>query len=213
MFNTNTANTDPTAGFVKFNNTTLLSATEMYIDNIDRLSGNVFNYLNTIDDSTSTIKGTFKIANSANVLEYTFFNINGTHLHVTDWFVVPVAGLNTTLVGSNFANSTNVIMTFVRTGDRGDTGPQGPQGAAGSTGPQGPTGSTGPQGPSGPVGSSVFVTQNSAGSITSNTINFVNTATVTIATSNNAGIINVAFTSVGGGGSTEGFNPFLLMGA
>jgi hypothetical protein len=152
VFNTNTANTDPTAGFVKFNNTTLLSATEMYIDNIDRLSSNVFNYLNTIDDSTSTIKGTFKIANSANVLEYAFFNINGSHLHVTDWFVVPVAGLNTTLVGSNFPNSTNVIMTFVRTGDKGDTGAQGPQGIQGATGSQGFQGVDGAQGAIGAQG-------------------------------------------------------------
>jgi hypothetical protein len=47
------------------------------------------------------------------------------------------------------------------------------------------------------------VTANSAGSITSNTINFVNTATVTVTTSNNSGIVNVAFTSVGGGGSAN----------
>jgi hypothetical protein len=124
----------------------------MYIDNIDRLSGNVFNYLNTIDDSTSTIKGTFKIANSANVLEYTFFNINGTHLHVADWFVVPVAGLNTTLTGSNFPNSTNVIMTFVRTGDKGDTGTQGPQGIQGAIGAQGVAGAQGASGVQGEIG-------------------------------------------------------------
>jgi hypothetical protein len=99
-------------------------------------------------------------------------------------------------------------------GPQGPTGPQGPQGVqgdAGPTGPQGPqgpqgaqgdAGSTGPQGPTGPSGANaeLFVTQNSAGSITSNTINFVNTSTVTIETSNNNGVINVAFTSIGGGG-------------
>ena len=41
VFSANTANTDPTSGFVKFNNTTLLSATQMYIDYEDRLAANV----------------------------------------------------------------------------------------------------------------------------------------------------------------------------
>jgi len=57
------------------------------------------------------------------------------------------------------------------------------------------------------------VTQNSAGSITSNTINFVNTATVTVVTSNSNGIINVAFTSVGGGGGGGDGNANLTVSA
>jgi hypothetical protein len=157
VFNTNTANTDPTDGYVKFNNTTLLSATEMYIDYLDRLGANDYNYLTTIDDSTSAVKGTFKVANTANVNEYAYFSITGYHTHQGDpngWFSVPVSGLNSTLSGTNFPNSTNLTITFVRTGDKGDTGAQGPQGVTGAQGPQGPSGPsvTGAQGPQGVTG-------------------------------------------------------------
>ncbi len=149
VYLTNTANSDPGTANVKFNNTNLASATTLYIDFIDTNAANCFNYLQTIDDSTSTIKGTFKIANTANTLDYAYFNINGLHDHVSSYFYVPVAHLNG---ATSFPDTTNVTITFVRTGDKGDTGPQGPQGAIGPQGPQGPQGVAGPQGPSGAAG-------------------------------------------------------------
>ncbi len=89
-------------------------------------------------------------------------------------------------------------------GPQGPTGPQGPQGVTGDTGPQGPQGATGSAGPQGPQGPATTVTTNSGSVLVSSNINFVNTATVTVSTSNNSGIINVAFTSVGGGGGGDG---------
>jgi hypothetical protein len=63
-------------------------------------------------------------------------------------------------------------------------------------------GPQGPQGPSGPAGAGadLYITANSASNTLTNTINFINTATVTVAVSNTNGITNVAFTSLGGGG-------------
>ncbi|NBP02317.1 MAG: collagen-like protein, partial [Proteobacteria bacterium] len=58
-------------GNLRFNANPFTTATAMYISFVDSNAANVFNYLTTIDDSTSTIKGTFKIANSANVLLHT----------------------------------------------------------------------------------------------------------------------------------------------
>jgi hypothetical protein len=52
--------------------------------------------------------------------------------------------------------------------------------------------------------SGITVSQNGSNDIVSNTINFINTSTVTVETSNNSGVINVAFTSTGGGGITTG---------
>ena len=86
-------------------------------------------------------------------------------------------------------------------GPQGVAGPQGPQGVAGPQGPIGDSGQTGPQGPqgpSGPVGNSVFVTANGNSLVTSNTLNFLNTATITVAVTNNNGAANIAFTAVGG---------------
>lgn len=50
--------------------------------------------------------------------------------------------------------------------------------------------------------STITVSQNSANEIVSNTLNFINTSTVTVETSNNSGIVNVAFTSTGTGITT-----------
>lgn len=153
VYLSDTANTDPGVANLKFDAVDISTATKLFIDFTDDTGANVFNYLETIDDSTSVIKGTFKIANTANINQFAFFSINGSHSQFTDYFSVPVA--HTTGVTS-FSNLSNVTITFVRTGDKGDTGPQGPQGPQGGTGPQGPQGATGPQGPQGPVTAYTF---------------------------------------------------------
>jgi hypothetical protein len=57
----NTSITDPGAANFKFNNGTIASATVLYIDNIDSNASNITSFLQTIDDSTSAIKGTIKV--------------------------------------------------------------------------------------------------------------------------------------------------------
>jgi len=93
-------------------------------------------------------------------------------------------------------------------------GPQGPSGAIGPQGPQGPRGypgvrgAVGPQGPTGPT--TLTVSANSTGTIFSNSINFVNTSTVTVNVANVGGIINVAFESIGGIGGGNGNGNVLI---
>lgn len=152
VYFTNTSNTDPGTANVTFNNTDLANANTLFIDFIDGNGANSFNYLQTIDDSTSAVKGTFKIANSANTLEFAYFNINGFHGHAPNYFFVPIAHLSGV---TSLNDATNVTLTFARTGDKGDTGTQGVQGTEGTQGPlgtQGAVGSHGPQGAQGALG-------------------------------------------------------------
>jgi hypothetical protein len=149
VYLTNTANTDPGAANLKFDSTDFSTATRLFIDHIDDNGANVFNYLQTIDDSTSSIKGTFKVANTANVNEFTFFNINGLHAELVNYLSVPVAR---TVGVTSLTNTANIIITFVRTGDKGDTGAQGSQGVQGAQGFQGVQGSQGHQGVQGEIG-------------------------------------------------------------
>ena len=190
-FVTNTANTDPGTGKLKFNETNLQLANQLYISELADGGIDVGSFLQTIDDSTSPIKGHFKVTARSNVEAFLLYTISST-VHPGIYSIVDCSYVSgdTNLLGILFTENQDVLITFARTGDIGPPGPQGP------------TGALGPQGPTGPIGNSVFVTANSAELITSNTINFVNTATVTVATSNNSGIVNVAFTSVGGGGSS-----------
>jgi len=145
-FDMNTANTDPGTGRVKFNNLNLTTATQMYIDSSDDSGVNLATLLQTIDDSTSTIKGHFKISEKSNVQAFAIFTISSAS-HPATYSIVDCSYVSGGI--TSFNNDADVLITFARTGDIGDTGPQGPQGV---TGPQGPQGVTGPQGPQGVVG-------------------------------------------------------------
>lgn len=148
-FSANTTNLDPGVGNLKFNNTDVTIANELYIAFSDFLGANNYNYLQTIDDSTSNVKGTFKLVDTANSLNYAYFSIIGNHTHLSNYFTVPIAWLNGV---SSFANNVYTTITFTRTGDKGDTGAQGFTGSAGAQGPQGTAGTQGLNGFTGSAG-------------------------------------------------------------
>lgn len=144
-----TANAEPGDGYLRFNNTTLASASILFIDQQDSSGANTYGYLQTIDDSTSSIKGTFTITEVANNDNFAYFNITGTHGHYSHYFEIPI----TFLTGpASFSNNSPVIITFARTGDAGDKGDKGDQGATGSKGDTGTTGTTGDTGVKGDKG-------------------------------------------------------------
>jgi hypothetical protein len=147
---TNTPTTQP-SGYVTFN----ALATEMYISYTDALDNDITSFLETIDDSTSQIKGTFKLTSKDTPEVYAFFNITGTHTAHTDHYDVPVAFISSSETGTTPPDQ-QVLITFQRTGDIGDRGPTGPTGAAGLDGVDGATGPTGPTGPIGPTGPNVI---------------------------------------------------------
>ncbi len=142
-FNANTDNSDPGNGNLKFSNTNASLANTLYIsENADNFQS-IYNYLQTIDDSTSSIKGHFTVTEKANTNHFVLYAITGNHTHYTNYFSVPTSYLS----GSNtFSNGLDIIITFARTGDIGDTGytgSQGIQGVTGYTGSKGDTGYTG----------------------------------------------------------------------
>ena len=148
-----TGDVNPGNGSLAFNDVTLSSATELYIDHEDINIIDVSAFLDTIDDSSSQIKGTFKVTKKADINTYAYFSIIGTHTHNVDYFNVPVAYVSG---NGSFADGDDSYITFARTGDVGDIGPTGPTGltgATGATGATGPTGATGATGATGPTGS------------------------------------------------------------
>jgi hypothetical protein len=147
---TSTPSTQP-SGYVTFN----ALATEMYISYTDALNNDITSFLETIDDSTSQIKGTLKLTSKDTPEVYAFFNITGTHTAHTDHYDVPVAFISSSETGTTPPDQ-EVLITFQRTGDIGDRGPTGPTGSAGLDGVDGATGPTGPTGPIGPTGPSLI---------------------------------------------------------
>jgi hypothetical protein len=127
----------------------------MYIDASDDAATDLSTFLNTIDDSTSTIKGHFRVSKKFDDSIFKLYTI-GSLTDNTGWFTV-----NCSYVSGNgtLSNSDDIVITFARTGDKGDTGVQGTAGtqgtlgAQGAVGAQGTVGSQGTDGTQGTVGS------------------------------------------------------------
>ena len=155
-FKTSTAMSDPGAGNLRVNDSTQADANKIAIDDTEYQGADIQNFLRSLDDGTSTVKGHIKIEqinNSGKWLLYTISEIT----EQTGWFQLHISNVDSS-TASPFSDNTDVLFKWTRTGDLGGTGPSGPPGGAGPTGPdgptgsQGPTGSTGPDGPSGPAG-------------------------------------------------------------
>ncbi len=148
-FTTNTANTDPSAGFLKFNTPDPIDATELYIDDQDKNTTDIQSFIRTIDDSSSTIKGHFRISLKNNSAVFGLYTISSLHEN-SGYYTVNCAYVS----GSNvlFSNSDDIIITFARTGDRGDKGATGAQGVQGDVGTKGDKGEVGAQGVQGDIG-------------------------------------------------------------
>ena len=156
-FDTETTDSDPTTGKLKFNSSNLATATFMFIDDEDDAATDLQSYLRTIDDSTNEIKGHFKVSRKSDPNYYAMFAIDGSSTEASGYFKVPCVYLSG--LASSFSDEDDVLITFARAGDVGAQGPTGATGATGSTGPGGPIGNdstvpgpTGAQGTAGPTG-------------------------------------------------------------
>jgi hypothetical protein len=133
-FLTNTTDSDPGSGNLKFNAANLASAAYMYIDVEDVNADDISAFLTTIDDSTSPIKGHVKLTNKTDSGDFTLFTIVNTIIDGTGYYKVPVAYVSG---GYSFSDEEDVLVTFARTGDVGAVGATGAAGATGATGPTG----------------------------------------------------------------------------
>ena len=121
----------------------------MYIDASNDDSTDISSFLQTIDDSTSTIKGHFRVSKKLDTSVFKLYTISSLTDN-TGWFTV-----NCSYVSGNgtLSNSDDILITFARTGDVGAQGTVGTQGTQGTLGAQGTQGTLGTQGTAGFVGS------------------------------------------------------------
>ena len=129
-FKTNTDDTDPGPGYIKFDDQSLPDATILYIDDDDINGTDIQSYLRTIDDSSSPLKGHFRLGVEQTPTEFAIFTI--TSLSEEDgYFKITCAFVDGSF---RFDDQASMVITFARTGD---IGPQGSTGPAGATGPTG----------------------------------------------------------------------------
>jgi hypothetical protein len=137
VFTTGTGDNDPGDGNFKYNNSTIASVTQIFIDNLDNLGNTQTSWYNTWDDSTSTIKGYVVLGSAASSgITENIFAVTGAVTVATGYYKIPVSYVSGSLPTNNAVLSFN----FIRNGD------QGPQGAVGAQGSQGVQGGLGPQG-------------------------------------------------------------------
>jgi hypothetical protein len=153
-FLTKTDTNDPNSGFLNINNADLSLGTFIVIDNTDRFGTNIASFIQTIDDSTSDIKGFAKITEEANTTNFVIYAITGTHIDDANHFDIPVSYVSG--VATPFSNTANVVITFTVTGDKGDQGISGWSGWSGISGFSGISGWSGISGFSGSSGISGF---------------------------------------------------------
>lgn len=134
-FNNQLTATDPGIGKLSLNNALVASATRMYIDDADDAGTDIQSFLRTIDDSTSAIKGHFRISRKNDAGVYALFAINDLVLENVGFFNVSCAYITGST--TSFQDGEDVIITFARTGDIGDKGPQGEKGETGNQGQKG----------------------------------------------------------------------------
>ena len=153
-FASTTTNAAPSLGHLNFDNLDLTLAGYLYIDDEDKDGTNITAFLLTVADSTSQIKGHFRLSRSATPEDFVLFTIANL-IDNGGWFTIDCDYLSGSL--SSFIDSEDLLITFARTGDKGDTGYTGSRGDTGYTGSMGDLGYTGSIGYTGSKGDTGFV--------------------------------------------------------
>lgn len=118
-WSTGTSDTDPGSGKLGFDNSTLSSATTLFVSETDAAGGPMSNVLALWDDSTSAVKGTLYIYKVGQLSTYCVFALSGTRTDATNYskFSVTHAASNGT-----FAADDQLAVIFTAKGDQGDPG-------------------------------------------------------------------------------------------
>jgi len=124
-FETATTDTDQGAGKVWYNNGTVSSASVFYIDDVDANAVNINSFVDSWDDSGSTIKGRLVVKKQTAPENYHMFNVTGAVTSASTYSKIAVAHVVST---GTISDGDAIFVSFSRTGDKGTQGTQGIQG-------------------------------------------------------------------------------------
>lgn len=116
-YSSTTADADPGAGFFRFDNTTIASVTKLWADDLDKNGNSITNWLQSMDDSTSDVKGVLMFRGITNPTAWAAFKVTGAVVNKTDYKEVPLSYVN---AGGPWSSATDFTAFFIPTGDAGD---------------------------------------------------------------------------------------------
>jgi hypothetical protein len=122
VFSTTTTDADPGDGAIRYNNSTIGSVTQIFIDNLDSLGNTQTGWYNVWDNSTNTQKGyLYLISGSPSGTSVNVFSVTGSATVGSGYYKIPVAFVSGTLP----ADASPLVATFSRTGNLGGVGATG----------------------------------------------------------------------------------------
>ncbi len=135
-WDTGTTDADPGAGNIRADNATTASITEFYVSTTDADSVDETDWLDAIDDSTSTNKGKLQLSKSSNPSVFAIYNVSALTT-ASGYRKIAVSYLSGP---GGFSAADGLSINLVRTGDKGDTGDTGTAGSNGTNGTDGADG-------------------------------------------------------------------------
>lgn len=119
-----TTDSDPGSGIFRFNNATIASVTAAYIDNNEAGANSITAYLDTFDDSSSTVKGVLVFRGVTAPTAFAVFQVTGSVVDGTGYRKLTLVYIAS---GGTFTNTNVFAFSFHRTGDLDSTSPINPQ--------------------------------------------------------------------------------------
>ena len=118
-----TADAAPGDGKLTWNNATQASATVIYLDAQDANGVDLLTLIDTLDDSTSTIKGSLRVTAVADNSKWIVYAVTAV-TSASGYRKLTVSATSYSAT-SPFADGDALSLSFTRTGDKGDTGTNG----------------------------------------------------------------------------------------
>lgn len=118
-FSTSTANTDPGAGYLRFDNASPSFTTEIRINEDDANANFAGNWVITWDASTNTNKGILTISRKSTPSVFVAYYVSGNVYNSGAFYNVPVSHIWS---HGSFSNNDDLIVSFSPSGDKADWG-------------------------------------------------------------------------------------------
>jgi hypothetical protein len=115
-YSTTTTAADPGAGTVRMNNLVMPSVTAIYIDNTDATGATITTWLDSLDDSDSSIRGYLRFQEATDPANYAEFGVNGAVVDSTGYRTIPVTAISSS---GSWSNGDTLVATFYRSGSAG----------------------------------------------------------------------------------------------
>jgi len=117
-YSTTTTDADPGSGFIRFNNTTISSATIAYIDDAEANGTDVVAWVQSFDDVTgnATNRGRIRVSKANTLDTWHVFKVNAAITDASGYTKIPLSYIDG---AGSLANNDKVFVSFVSSGEDG----------------------------------------------------------------------------------------------